>query len=95
MTDKTPLKLGPIAARARETAHRLGLSESQAADYFGVPVFTYRKWATGEREPSAAVLRLLDVLGTLEALAPDLHGSFLTPENGHVEKLSSKRSTAP
>lgn len=94
MTDKKPLKIGPIAARARETAQRLGLTDSQAADYFGVPVFTYRKWATGEREPSAAVLRLLEVLGIVEALAPSLHGSFLTPENGHVKKLSSTESTA-
>jgi hypothetical protein len=66
---------------------RLHLDENQAADYLGVPVFTFRKWASGERQPSAAVLRLLDVLGTVEALAPALHAGFLP---AHVEKVRVK-----
>jgi len=70
---------GTFAARVRETMARLNLDEPRAAAYFGVPVFTLRKWTTGEREPGAAVVRLLDVLGTLEALAPALHDSFLPP----------------
>jgi hypothetical protein len=89
---KTPLA-GTVAARAKDTADRLNLSEDRAAQYFGVPVFTYRKWATGEREPGAAVTRLLDVLGMIEAMAPDLHQSFLPPELGHVKKSRVKRST--
>ena len=72
---------------------RLGLDEPSAADYLGVPVFTFRKWASGERQPSAAVLRLLDVLGTVEALAPALHAGFLPSESRHVEKSGAKRST--
>jgi hypothetical protein len=72
---------------------RLHLDENQAADYLGVPVFTFRKWASGERQPSAAVLRLLDVLGTVEALAPALHAGFLPSESRHVKKSQSKRST--
>ena len=72
---------------------RLGLDEPQAADYLGVPVFTFRKWASGERQPSAAVLRLLDVLGTVEALAPALHAGFLPSQSRHVKKSRSKRST--
>ena len=67
--------------------HRLGLDEPQAADYLCVPVFTFRKWASGERQPSAAVLRLLDVLGTVEALAPALHAGFLP---AHVDKVRVK-----
>jgi hypothetical protein len=67
--------------------HRLGLDEPSAADYLGVPVFTFRKWASGERQPSAAVLRLLDVLGTVEALAPALHAGFLP---AHVDKVRVK-----
>jgi hypothetical protein len=59
--------------------NRLNLDEPRAADYLGVPVFTLRKWTTGERQPGAAVLRLLDVLGMVEALAPALHDSFLPP----------------
>jgi hypothetical protein len=89
---KTPL-VGTVAARAKDTADRLNLSEPRAAAYFGVPVFTYRKWATGDREPSAAVTRLLDVLGMVEAMAPELHGAFLPPELGHVKKSRSKGLT--
>ena len=72
---------------------RLGLDEPSAADYLGVPVFTFRKWASGERQPSAAVLRLLDVLGTIEALAPALHAAFLPSQSRHVKKSRLKRST--
>ena len=72
---------------------RLHLDEPSAADYLGVPVFTFHKWATGERKPSAAVLRLLDVLGTVEALAPALHAGFLPGESRHVKKSAPKQST--
>ena len=82
-----------FAARVRDTMNRLNLDEHEAADYLGVPVFTLRKWTTGERQPGAAVLRLLDVLGMVEALAPALHASFLPVESRHVEKSGAKRST--
>lgn len=81
--DQTPLKtpkkppVGSIAAQVVQTVDRLGLSEAQAAQYFAVPVYTVRKWLTGEREPGAAVARLLEVMGLLEALAPNLHQTFL------------------
>jgi hypothetical protein len=91
---KTPAP-DTFAARVRETMHRLNLDEARAADYLGVPVFTLRKWATGERQPGAAVARLLDVLGLVEALAPALHGSFLPPvittpprKRGRVKNLA-------
>jgi hypothetical protein len=73
---KTPAP-GTVAQRVRQTVDRLNLDEGQAAAYFGVPVFTVRKWLTGEREPGAAVARLLEVMGLLEALAPNLHQTFL------------------
>jgi hypothetical protein len=91
---KTPAP-GTVAERVRQTVDRLNLDEGQAAAYFGVPVYTVRKWCTGEREPGAAVARLLDVLGLVEALAPALHGSFLPPVSttprrkpGRVKKLA-------
>ena len=56
---------------------RLDFTDKQAADYLGVPVFTFKKWRDGLREPSAAVNRLLDVLGTIEAIAPAIHAAFL------------------
>ncbi len=68
-----------FAARVRDTMHRLNLDEREAADYFGIPVFTLRKWATGERQPGAAVLRLFDVLGMVEAMAPALHVALIPP----------------
>ena len=68
-----------FAARLLETMRRLNLNEARAADYFGVPIFTLRKWCKGQREPSAVAFRLLDVLGMIEALAPALHDSFLPP----------------
>jgi hypothetical protein len=73
---KTPVP-GTVAERVRQTVDRLNLDEGQAAAYFGVPVYTVRKWLTGEREPGAAVARLLEVMGLLEALAPNLHQTFL------------------
>lgn len=72
---------------------RLGLDDSRAAAYLGVPVYTFRKWASGERTPSASALRLLEVLGMVEALAPALHAAFLPGESSHVKKSGVKRST--
>ena len=66
---------------------RLGLDDSRAAAYLGVPVYTFRKWASGERTPSASVLRLLEVLGMVEAMAPALHAAFLP---AHVEQVPAK-----
>ena len=81
-----------FAAQVRDTMHRLNLDEPRAADYLGVPVFTLRKWATGERQPGAAVLRLFEVLGIVEAMAPALHASLLPPKPRHVEKSRSTDS---
>jgi hypothetical protein len=66
-----------FAVRVRDTMARLSLDEPRAAAYLGVPVFTVRKWISGEREPNAAVVRLFDVLGMVEALAPALHDSLM------------------
>ena len=66
-----------FAASLNATMSRLGLDDHQGAAYLGVPVTTYRKWIKGERAPSASVVRLLYVLGMLEALAPALHASLV------------------
>ena len=93
---KTPSP-GTLAAQVRATVDRLNLDENRAAAYLGVPVFTMRKWLTGEREPGAAVARLLEVLGLVEVLAPGLHASFLPPvargasrKPGRMKKLNPK-----
>ncbi len=67
---------------------RLGLDEPRAAQYLGVPVYTLRKWIKGERTPSAAVLRLIEVLGVIEALAPAIHDALVPV--AHVEKVRVK-----
>ena len=66
-----------FAAHIRNTIERLELTDNQAADYFGVPVFTLRKWLNGERAPGAATHKLVEVLGMLEAMAPAIHDSLL------------------
>lgn len=45
--------------------------------YLGVPPTTYVSWESGQRNPAASVMRLLDVLGTVEALAPQVHEALL------------------
>lgn len=78
---------------------RLGLDEPRAAQYLGVPVYTLRKWIKGERTPSAAVLRLIEVLGVIEALAPAIHDALVpvahveqipVKSDAHVEKIPRK-----
>jgi DNA-binding transcriptional regulator YiaG len=66
-----------FSERIKATIERLGLSEKQASDYFGVPVPTLRKWCNAEREPGAATHRLIEILGMIEALAPSIHQSLL------------------
>lgn len=84
---QTPKNPGSaLALRLAQTRSRLDLSPAEMANYLGVPIYTLRKWESGERGSSAAVMRLLDVLGMVEALAPALHASFL---NAHVEKPKS------
>jgi DNA-binding transcriptional regulator YiaG len=66
-----------FATHIRNTIERLGLTDNQAADYFGVPVHTLRKWLNGERAPGAATHKLVEILGLIEALAPAIHDSLL------------------
>lgn len=61
---------------------RLNLTHAQGAAYFGVPLHTFNKWVKGERSPGAAVRRLVEILGTVEALAPGIHSYFLPGAEG-------------
>ena len=70
---------GAFAATLGAFVARRGLDENRAAGLLGVPVFTLRKWATGTRAPSAAAVRLLDVLVTLDTLAPALLDALTPP----------------
>jgi transcriptional regulator with XRE-family HTH domain len=93
-TPLKPLKIplaGSLAERIKHTLERLHLDDTRGAAYLGVPVYTVRKWITGEREPGAAVARLLDVLGMVEVMAPALHGSFMPAELVHAGKSRTKK----
>jgi hypothetical protein len=70
---------------------RLALSEHRAAGLLGVPVFTFRKWITGQRAPSAAAVHLLAVLGTLEALAPNVLAALTPPPDAAAPTRSAGR----
>ena len=63
--------------RAHALRVRLGLTHAQMAAYLGVGVPTYRKWEMGTRLPTAAVSRLIDVLGLIETHAPALHARLI------------------
>jgi hypothetical protein len=71
--------------------NRQALSEARAAGLLGVPVFTLRKWAAGQRAPSAAAVRLLAVLGTLEAIAPDVLAALTPPPDAAAPTKSAGR----
>ncbi len=63
--------------RIKTLIQRNGWSQTQAAEYLGVPKGTLLNWLQGIRQPPTVVERLLVVLGTVEALAPGLHATML------------------
>ena len=77
----TPTNPPQFTADLLAMIERRALSDTRAAGLLGVPVFTLRKWTAGQRSPSAAAHRLLDVLLTLEAIAPDVLGALTPPES--------------
>ena len=77
-TPKKPIP-GTVAHRVLQTVERLNFNEKQAARYFGVPVFTLRKWLNGEREPSASMARLLEVLEIVENMDPEIDNILKDP----------------
>ena len=54
----------------------------QVAAYLGIPESTVGNWCQGTRKPNRSVLRLLDVLGTLEIIAPEIHAGFMPERKG-------------
>ena len=79
MPDTKPAPLPLFAQDLAALINRRGLDETRAAGLLGVPVFTLRKWTAGTRAPSAAAVRLLDVLVTLDTLAPALLDALTPP----------------
>lgn len=91
MTIEKHAQTGEFALRLRSLRDRLTLTDPELAEYLGSPVPTVRKWLAGTRAPGAAVVRLLDVLGAVEALNPAVHDSFL-PERRPQPAPTGRRS---
>ena len=101
MTDKKPAQNPDFMPALAALTARHQLTEQQAAGLLGVPVFTLRKWTTGQRAPSAAAVRLVEVLDLVNALAPALMAGLIpapvaaTPrgrkKNVHVGKVPLKK----
>jgi DNA-binding transcriptional regulator YiaG len=51
------------------------------AEYLGVSVSTLNKWLRGERNPSDAAARLIDLLAWLDRTHPDVHAQLLPRES--------------
>lgn len=80
-----------IVGAARD---RLGMTQDQFAAYLGVPPITANHWERGLRKPSACAIRLLEVLGEVERLAPEVH-ALLIPDPTKVKRAAAKRRKAP
>ena len=59
------------------TIARHGMTDKQACVYLGVPRMTLRNWRTGARKPPTVVMRLIEVLGLIEAMAPEIHAALI------------------
>lgn len=92
MTDKKPAQNPDFAPALAALVTRHQLTEAQAAGLLGVPVFTLRKWQAGTRAPSAAAVRLVEVLDMLNALAPALLGALIPAP---VATVPAKRGRRP
>ena len=66
-----------VAQRIAGIRERHSMTDEQCAQYLGVSVHTLHNWRTGKRVPAAAVYKLLDVLGIIEAFNPALHASLI------------------
>ena len=91
MTDKKSPQNPVFAPALASLIQRHQLTEARAAGLLGVPVSTLRKWTTGTRAPSAAAVRLVEVLDMVGALAPALL-SGLIPEAAAPVKRGRKPS---
>ena len=89
MPDPSNTPTASFSQTLEAMATRLSLDDTGMAAYLGVPVHTYRKWISGARQPGAAVHRLIYIMGTMEALAPSLHESFVPVRHAHVEKVKT------
>ena len=91
MNNTNPAPAGQFAAAVRGLIDRHNLTEPRAAGLLGVPVPTIRTWIAGTRAPSASAVRLIEILGTLEAIDPAIFDSLLPAPAAPVEKRAGGR----
>lgn len=60
---------------------RLGITSWQLSRYLGVSYGALRHWVNGSRQPDTVARRLVQVLGTIETMAPDIHKHLMPPDH--------------
>lgn len=92
----TVLKKEQFKVLITATRERLKMTQDQFANYLGVPLITAQHWERGVRKPSSCAIRLLEVLGTVESMSPDLHAMMIPdPEPVKPRKRSGRPPKAP
>lgn len=66
-----------LTDRLNDLMNRHSMTRKDLALYLGVPPHTVKHWLDGTRMPSAATIRLLQVLGIIEAFAPAIHNQLI------------------
>lgn len=66
-----------VAAKLAATMERHQMSQPVMARYLGVPLNTLTNWLRGDRMPGAGSMRLIEVLGMIEVLAPEIHSRLI------------------
>lgn len=70
-------QLDPTTARIVALMERHHWTQAQVAAYLGTPAGTLGNWLQGTRKPPLSMVRLLDVLGIIETLAPPIHAAMM------------------
>jgi len=93
MTDTKPAQ-NPENPFSR-MATRLALDETRAAGLMGVPVHTWRKWSTGQRQASASAYRVLDLIALMETMAPDMLAALIPAAVPAAPRRRGRPARAP
>jgi len=59
-----------MQTQARLLRNILNLSQTEMADFMGMPVATWRSWESGAREPSGAGKRFMEFIQMINMLNP-------------------------
>lgn len=80
MTDPTPhIDRFSGTQILRDAMRTTGYTQAQMARYIGVPLPTFNNWLAERRETPYMAQRILEILGIIRVMAPDLHTQFAPP----------------